>query len=110
MLFLSSCVSVRFPKELTVNVSLPEHISPHETKMLMDPIFHFSTDSILKLPMGNMHWNDKGNTTFTIFSDSIPEIHKGVKVIRLDKKGKASQKDIKVIVRIARDSLNVDEN
>ena len=51
MLLLSSCVSVRFPKELTVNVSLPEHMSPHDAKMIMDPIIHFSMDSILKLPL-----------------------------------------------------------
>lgn len=108
--FLSSCVSVRFPNELTVNVTLPEHMSPHEAKMLMDPIIHFSTDSILKLPMGEMLWNDDGNNTFTIFSDSIHTVQKGVKVIRLNKKGKASQKDMKVIVRINKDTLTVDEN
>ncbi len=110
VLFLSSCVSVRFPKELTVNVSLPEHMSPHDAKMIMDPIIHFSTDSILKLPMGDMHWSDDGNNTFTIFGDSINSAHKKVKVIRLDSKGKASQKDMKVIVRINKDTLTVDEN
>lgn len=110
MLFLSSCVSVRFPKELTINVSIPEHMSSHEAKMIMDPIIHFSTDSILKLPMGDMHWSDYGNNTFTIFGDSINTVHKGVKVIRLDSKGKASQKDMKVIVRINKDTLSVNEN
>ena len=76
----------------------------------MDPIIHFSTDSILKLPLGNMHWSEDSNNTFNIFSDSLETVHKGVKVIRLDSKGKASQKDMKVIVRINKDTLTVDEN
>lgn len=110
MLFISSCVAVRFPKELTINVSIPEHMSPHDSKMILDPIIHFSTDSILKLPMGDMNWSNDGNNTFTIFGDSINSAHKKVKVIRLDTKGKASQKDMKVIVRINKDTLTVNEN
>ena len=52
MLFIAAVFPYVFKKELTINVSIPEHMSSHEAKMIMDPIYSFFYGLNIKTPHG----------------------------------------------------------